>query len=225
MAKTSAKRSNATTARPQRSKGSPQHGRSGVGGIPGAPGKVKPAPSGGHWFPGLPTGAPKIRPPRKKPAWAPGAPVKPKRAGKPRWRETIKKPEGYKQPTLGRLPPGCEAWIAVDESTPAFYPLNRATAHTPDHVHDSARDYWVCHHPKNSSSWIACIGLVVLNSGKLGLYFRTWKGFEAAYVWPKDDDCIYFYQLWRREPSKGKAIKGKFGPSWFWAQPYVTLSS
>jgi hypothetical protein len=155
---------------------------------------------------GEPTETPQIRTRRKK------------------WKPSSERPEGIAIRTEMTLPPGVEAFIDIAGDGDSIYRMMHATAHNPDHTHDAERDYWVCNHSRNASSWFACIGLVVLKEGRLGLYAQTWKGTELAWVWPNDDDCIYFYELMKVAPSKGKFCKGKYGPSFLWNQPYVLLS-
>jgi hypothetical protein len=114
-----------------------------------------------------------------------------------RWRTTAKRPEGFTMPSLTSLPPGVECFI--DITGPPIYRLMRATQHAPDHDHEGE-----CLHPKNASSWVACIGLVVLTDGGLGLYSKFWNGGEIAYVWPNDDTTAWFYEDWKAARSKGK---------------------
>ena len=171
----------------------------------------------------------RIKPPKRvykvKPLAISDNRVRPGRKLPPaRWRKTLDRPEGFVMASMDTVPDGCEAWIALDTSRMP-YTLMPATKHKPDHVHDAERDYWVCNHPKNASSWVAAIGIVVLDKGGLGLFCQFWSGVQIAYVFNSDDDVIYWYQVWKSEPSKGKAIRGKFGPSYFWHNPYVKLKA
>jgi hypothetical protein len=137
---------------------------------------------------------------------------------KERWRESLKKPEDFKRFTETNLPPGVEAIIDLDVS--GIYYLNRATEKLPDHLNDEMH---TCQHPSNASSWVATIGLVALESGELGLLGVFWDGGVIAYYWKDSDDTLWFYKWWREQRSKGKAIKGREGPSVLWSQPYVRL--
>ena len=162
---------------------------------------IRPVTGGGH-----PGGTISINMPRP-----------PRAAPKARWRKSIERPEGFAMPSEENLPPGVETFIDIDG--PPIYRLIRATEKHPDHDEDGE-----CQHPKNASSWVACIGLVVLERGGLGLYAKFWNGGEIAYVWPDDDTVIWFYNDWKAARSKGKYIRGRHGPSMLWSQPYVRLS-
>lgn len=156
---------------------------------------------------------PTKRPPRKK------------KEVKPRWHETLAKPEGFAFRSDTNLPPNVEAFIDLEATNKGIYKLNRAVHGDPDHeVIDQPNQHCICHHPKNASSWVAMIGLVVLQEGRLGLYAAFWNGGEIAYVWPSDDTTIWFYNDWKSARSKGKYIRGREGPSMLWAQPYVRLA-
>ena len=211
-------------------------------------GKKRPRPANRPKIPVVPVGAmaKPVRPPRSKTTEPPrGIPPRPKRSktkkssrfhgklrpsksaphpakkpGKPRWKSQLGRPEGLAVISEKSLPEGVEAIIDLTEA-PGIYRLNRATAHLPDHANDEEHS---CLHPRNASSWFSCIGLVVLQAGGLGLLFQTWKGTIGAWIWNNDDWTIAWYLHMRSAPSKGKFVRGKFGPSYLWHQPYVLLA-
>lgn len=180
---------------------------------------------------------PKFRPPRTMPGGKIKAKISESRMGgepirKPavkvlrrKWRPSVGKPEGITLFGPDNIPAGVESIIDIDPANGGFYKLDKATAHTPDHKHNSFLDYWECNHSRNASSWVASIALVVLEAGGLGLMAQFWDGAVIAYVWDDDDTTIKFYEDWKTQPSKGKYIRGRFGPSVLWNQPYVRLAS
>jgi hypothetical protein len=196
----------------------------------GQPGTVPPRPNRT-----IPTPTRPIR--RVRPGGAPKGPItvrrpnlgfvlpqpgeRPVRPSRRRWKQTSGRPEGFVMPSPSRLPPGVEAWLDISTANRMPYTLMRATENMPDHLND---DIHTCTHPMNASSWVACIGLVVLENGQIGLYAKFWDGGEIAYIWPEDDTTLWFYQDWKAARSKGKYIRGRQGPSILWAQPYVRLS-
>lgn len=127
-------------------------------------------------------------------------------------------------PSDSHLPPQVEAIIHLEQNTDGMNPYMRATAHQPDHRYDAALDYYRCNHSRAASSWVSCIGLVILESGELSIYCQFWDGAEIAYLFQDGDDAIAGYNWWKAQPSAGKAIRGKFGPSRWWNWPYVRLS-